>query len=100
MSTDIDDTIRTFENVIAHAGQRLKTGEALRGRLQSALARGEDPNHYRLEWIRSGVLRINNTLLKLAEEFNAAHPDDRCSVQDLGDVLASTLATLKRHAGG
>lgn len=94
----VEYTIKTLENAIAHHQQRLKNGEKLRERVGEAINRGEYPDHYRVRWIQDSVQRVNDTLIQVAEEFNRAHPEDRCSAQDLGDVLASTLAALYQAA--
>ncbi len=91
----IDATVTTFINVIRHQERRLRNAAALRKVLGEALDRGEDPAHYRLEFLRTSVLRVNDALAECARQFDAEHPDDRCSAADFIDILATTMHRLQ-----
>ncbi len=86
----IEATVTTLVNVIRHQERRLRNAMAMRKTIGEALARGEDPVHYRLDFIRSSVLRVNDALAECARQFDEEHPDDRCSAADFIDILATT----------
>jgi len=63
--------------------------------MQEAIGRGESPKGYRIDWILKTVSDLFALLGEKAAEFNAAHPQDAVSADDLSDVLATAQAKLK-----
>jgi hypothetical protein len=99
---EIEYTIVTLAKVINHQRKKLVNAATVRQGLSEALARGEMPDHYRIKFIRDSIKRVNALMATLCEEFNTAHPDDRCSAADLCDILYSTIQNYKAvaEAGG
>jgi hypothetical protein len=87
----IELTSETFVNVLRHQKQLLLNAVALRKKIQAALDRGETPDHYRVDFIRTSALRVNNCLADCAKDFNEAHQDDRCTAADLIDILNTVI---------
>ena len=88
--TDVLLRVRTDDGV------KLKYGIARRSIVADALARGEDPDDRRIDWIRSTVAKINEVLLESAEEFNKTYPHDLISTLDMQDTL-NTMGTYIRR---
>ncbi len=95
----IDFAASTILDFVRDKDRRLRTGVELREALGKALARGEEPFHYRIDWLRESSNRVTDLLQTLASEFNQAHPADMCSATDLVDVLATTLGRIKKSVG-
>ncbi len=70
----------------------------MREQLFRALEEGLEPDHYRIEWIRQSVNQVFDVLQTIALQFNDQHPDDKCSAQDLMDILNSAVATITAKA--
>lgn len=64
--------------------------------MQEQLERGERPTCHRAEWLRSTSRRLIDEITQAAQEFNETHTDDLISVNDLADVLTTTLALLRK----
>lgn len=92
----IDFTVRTLAAVKNRDAARLARGSAIRELLHKQLKLGMAPEHYRLEWINRSIGRVIDTLGQVAAEFDREHPDDKASVNDFADILASTMLTLQR----
>ncbi len=90
----ISFTVSAFLSVLDDSARRIKRSTRLRDQIHEALMRGDEPDHYRVEWMRESVVEIFSLLETIATKFNEAHPDDVCTSQDFEDLLASTLATL------
>jgi hypothetical protein len=98
-SSVLDFAVSTILAFVRQNAQRLEDGVATREAIAGALARGEEVHHYRIDWLHESSRRVFDLLQRLGEEFNAAHPDDRCSTRDFGDVLATTSARIRAKAG-
>lgn len=91
---EIEFTVAVLRGVLEKGASRLATSMKRREETYNLIQEGKD--NYRTEWLRGSVLRIIDTLGEIALEFDAAHPDEVCSVQDFGDILASTINSLKK----
>ncbi len=91
-------TTSVFSMLITTKMDRLSRGVMLRQQMHEAITRGEKPTGYRAEWLRSAALEIIDALGNLAGEFDDTYLDDKCSVSDLTDVLATTMGILKSNA--
>ncbi len=98
--TEIDD--RTLDNAIdvlrrfvSDNDAKLRYGLAQRELLRAQIARGERPQHYRYEWLLVTVKDLFEFLGDRCQKFNADHPADRCSQQDLYDVLNTALTRVR-----
>jgi hypothetical protein len=96
MDEEIQFTVDVLKNAVRDSNIRLQTALRLREQVHAALEAG-DHGHYRVDWIKDGVKRVLDTLELLAREFNASHPNDLCTTRDFGDVLMSTIATLRDY---
>lgn len=85
-----------FTTLVSKNNTDLATGVQRREDMLASLKRGEQPQGYRAEWIRESARRLIDELEQIAKDFNAKHPNDRCSAQDLMDVLATTMAWFKK----
>ncbi len=97
--TEIDD--RTLDNAIdvlrrfvGDNEAKLRYGLKQREMIRQAIARGERPNHYRYEWLLLTVKDLFAFLGERCQKFNEDHPADRCSQQDLYDVLNTALTRV------
>jgi len=95
---EIQFTMRTLARVLKHERQRLETGYALREHIHQQLSVGQEPEHYRVEWLRDAVSKVIDTLMTIGSDFNRDHPDDKASTADLVDILSSTIATIRMHS--
>lgn len=93
----IEYAASAFEALVGSQQDRLSRGTILRQRMHAALKRGERPEGYRPEWIRECALELVHTLQAMSEEFDLEHPDDKASVGDLLDVLATTTNLFRNH---
>lgn len=76
---------------------KLRYGARLRAMMQEAIGRGESPTGYRVDWILKTVTEMFAWLAVKAGEFNAAHPQDAISADDLSDVLSTAQMRLKNR---
>lgn len=97
VTPEITFTQNVFSNLLADGRTRLANAERQRLETEKAIERGEE--NYRTEWLREAVLKVIDTLGEVARDFNVKHPRDLCTAKDFGDILISTIATLKRAAG-
>lgn len=89
---------KVFLRIMADTEERLQRGAERRRRMQEKLDRGERPDCHRSEWLRSTSRRLIDEITQAAQEFNESNTDDLISVNDLADVLTTTLALLKKTA--
>lgn len=75
---------------------RLTQGMIRRQAMHDQIKRGETPVGYRPDWIKSQARELVRALATAAEEFDLAHPDDKASVSDLMDILATTIGMFKK----
>ena len=76
--------------------EKLRRGSISRQALRSSLNRGEEPHGPRAEWIRAAAAQVLEVLGSQARDFNTKYVDDRISVADMADVLATVLNLLAR----
>lgn len=91
---EIDFTVNTLLTVVRTGNTKLHNAVKRREETYDAIQRGEET--YRTKWIQDSVMRVVDTLLVISADFDAQYPDECCSAQDLGDILASTIATLRK----
>lgn len=70
---------------------KLAFGSRKRTENREALEKGTPLENYRMDWLRESRGKCVSFLQQLAAEFNRDHPHDCASVQDLMDVLSSTI---------
>jgi hypothetical protein len=76
---------------------KLRYGARIRAMMHEAIERGEEPKHYRVKWIVNTTGELFQWLANKAAEFNAAHPQDAISTDDLSDLLATAQSKLTNH---
>lgn len=74
--------------------KRLKYGAEQRAIMQQALKDGKKIETYRTEWIIKSMDEVIKVLIKSSERFNNTYFHDMISVDDLKDVLTSTINKL------
>jgi hypothetical protein len=74
---------------------RMERGARLRKEMHEALQEGREAVGYRPDFIRDSAILIIQALGELAKEFDAEHPDDKCSGADLMDIIATVAGLLK-----
>ena len=55
---DIAFTVDIFQKVLANEKHRLAVGAILRRYIHAQLAKGVEPDHYRMKWLHKGISRI------------------------------------------
>ncbi len=75
---------------------RMRHGARLREEIRRRIDAGDEVSGYRVDWLDGASNRIIDELAKVALEFNERHLDDLCSLNDLGDVLATALNRLRK----
>lgn len=73
---------------------RLAHGYEMRKKMFAQIQKGEKPEGYRPEFIRSAAFKIIAQLGLFAEDFNTQHGDDRLSVHDFLDILETAKKAL------
>jgi hypothetical protein len=94
---DIEFTVDTFERTLINEKHRLAVGAILRRWIHSQLAKGVEPDHYRMKWMHKGISRMVHELELFGREFNAAHPKDKFSTGDMVDIAESAVLTLRSY---
>ncbi len=94
---EIEFTVETFQRVLTNEKHRLAVGAVLRRYIHSQLAKGVEPDHYRMQWLHRGISRMVHELELFGREFNAAHPADKFSTGDMIDVAESAVLTLRNY---
>jgi hypothetical protein len=84
-----------FKRVKLVEKNRYQKGQLIRKEVFNRIQQGEDVNNYRIEFIRDAVYKLFNLMEDLSFEFNKAHPEDRFTMNDVGDVLATALKLIK-----
>jgi len=87
----IAETVQAFRDLTLVNKMLLEKGEKAREQMRARLSAGQSPDHYRYEWILENVDLLRDVLYDIAVDFNREHPDDRCSLTDLKDVLVTLL---------
>lgn len=91
----MDYAIKVFTTLLSDQQDRLERGAMLRQAMHDALARGEKPTGYRAKWLMQVSEGLVQYLIQAAEDFDASHPDDKVSVMDILDVLATVTAQFR-----
>lgn len=86
-----------FVAMVSEREDRLARGVRLREAMHEQIERGEKPTGYRADWLKQAALKLVRQLQQMASEFDKDHPDDKCSVADLLDVLATTQGLFYRE---
>lgn len=96
---EIQFAVETLTAIMRHEHRRLATGAALRTYIHKQLLLGNQPSHYRMDWLRRGINSMIYLLGDLAETFNRENENDKVSVGDFLDILDSTSRTLRARTG-
>jgi hypothetical protein len=96
-----DDDRAKFASGILYAfatskDSRLRYGAGKRKEMQAALDSGQKVSGYRAEWILRSVEDVLRVLIKSADRFNSTYFHDYISVDDMRDVLVSTINRLDK----
>jgi hypothetical protein len=97
LSEKISFTTAVFTRLASEKMDRLNRGLVLRQAMHDAIKRGEKPTGYRPQWVQDQALELVKTCGLMAQKFDEAHPDDKASVSDLLDILATAMGLFKKH---
>jgi hypothetical protein len=76
---------------------RLKFAAAQRAKMKKDLDSGKKVDGYRFDWLNSTSDEVIKTLIAASERFNSTYYHDIVSVQDLIDILNTTIAKLTKN---
>lgn len=93
----IEFASNVFESMHTSHVDRLAHGKARRKMIGDQIARGEKPTGYRVDWLADSAMKIIDALGQIAQDFDQKHHDDKASVSDLADILATALEIMKRY---
>lgn len=92
----IDFASVVFQALVTEKMDRLDRGVMLRQQMFDMIQRGETPTGYRAEWLRAQAMKVVEVLTEMAKAFDDKYPDDKCSVSDLTDILATTQGLFRK----
>ena len=98
-SNEIQQVSDIFCSLLNNREVRLARGAKLRQEMHEQLSRGEKPQDYRSDWVRTSAFKVIQELQRLGLAFNESHNNDQCSIGDLIDILTTALGHLKKRAG-
>lgn len=85
-----------FEALVGENQDRLQRGLILRQAMHDSVKRGETPTGYRSPWIKAAAVGLAKHLGEVAKAFDAEHPQDKASVSDILDILATAEGLFRR----
>ena len=91
---EIEFVTSTFSKIKRIEQIKLKKALALRATMIQKLELNEEFDSYRLDFIRNSVDKLFTFMEELGKEFNSAHPDDKFTNHDIGDILATAIEAL------
>lgn len=98
MTQDIEFAHKVFTKIGDMIDQKLENGLRLREAMKAAIERGEPVDNYRADWLKATAIQIINTLHSSAEAFNQKFTEDRISLHDLMDALATAMNLVEKAA--
>ena len=99
MDLEINRAVSVFVQIAANSKKRLVHGASLRAEMRKAMEEGRKPTGYRAEWLRESACILVHVLGDIAADFDAEHLDDRASITDLMDIVATAAGLLQHEAG-
>jgi hypothetical protein len=96
---EIESSVETLTAILRHEHRRAATGATMRTHLHKQIELGNDPEHYRMDWLRESVLEIMEHLQIIADNFNRTHDNDKASIGDMLDILHSTAKNIRTKTG-
>jgi hypothetical protein len=76
---------------------RLRYGAKQRELINEAVSKGNDIDHYRIEWLEKSSMEVIKTLLLVSKKFDTNYFFDMISLNDLKDVLNHALKRLETY---
>lgn len=98
MQQDIDFAHKVFVKISESIDRKLENGLKLRESMRAAIDRGEIVDNYRADWLKATAVQIINTLHLSASNFNEKFTEDRISLHDLMDALATAMNLVEKAA--
>lgn len=92
---ELEFSTKVFKAFAGEKTSRLANGARLREEIHAKIARGEEPHGYRVDWLEKEALALVTYMSEIARTFDLAHADDRCSVADLLDIMATAKALFE-----
>jgi hypothetical protein len=93
----MDFATEVFVALVTEKQDRLTKGLMLRQAMHDQIKRGETPSGYRPAWLKAQSLAVVKSLAEAAEAFDQGHPDDKASVSDLMDILATAMNLFRKN---
>jgi hypothetical protein len=93
----IEFTTTAFQCLVRGQQDRLRHGAILRQAMHDAVERGEMPAGYRPVWIQEMSRKLARVLGEEASRFDRTYVNDKASVTDLLDILATTMALFQEE---
>ena len=91
---------RIFLRFATDIDAKIRYGQRQRQTLKEALARGETPKGYRVDFINRTARDLFKFLADRALEFNIAYPQDRMNTDDFADILLTAMKLLQSKISG
>ncbi len=95
-SEEISNTLRLIRD-----GQQtaLQNGLQTRDEIRKQLEAGNEPEHYRIDWLRETAVQCIGFIGEASKIFNAQHPNDQISQNDVLDVLINAANMIVKYSG-
>ncbi|HVT62198.1 MAG TPA: hypothetical protein VHD33_01760 [Legionellaceae bacterium] len=91
---ELEFITQTFKHIKSIEQSKYKKAQALRKLMFEKIEMGEQIDNYRIQFLRESVDKLFTFMDKIGQEFNTAHPDDKFTTNDIGDILATAIETL------
>jgi hypothetical protein len=95
----ISELSKAFAELAQDHGDRMAHAAESNATLSSQIKAGERPVNYRVNWIRSTTLALNETLRAKCIEFDATYKKDKATSTDCVNVVMTLLNALLATVG-
>lgn len=93
---EISEALRLIR---ANQNSALDNGLKIRDEIRKKIEAGEEPDHYRVDWLRETALQCIGFIGETAKMFNSEHPNDKISQNDMLDVLITAANMVVKYSG-
>ncbi len=95
-SEEISNILRIVKGSQASA---LQNGLKIRDEIRKQIEAGQQPDHYRMDWLRETAVQCIGFIGEAAKMFNATYANDQISQNDVLDVLINAANMVVKHSG-
>lgn len=100
MNDDLEERIKKavdlFKRLREPHEKQLEYAYASRQRMIKEIEDGKRPSGYRYEFLANSADKVIDFLETIADEFNTIYTHDRCTLDDLIDIVATVKYRLKK----